>query len=132
MLLDDASKECLTISTHRGLFQPTRLQFGVHSATGIFQREMEKRLSHVPKLVVRIDDILLAGTDQTELLLNLEKTLMVLRNCGLRLRKEKCVFLASEVVFLGFLIDSQGVRPIESKLKPILDLPIPQDVTQLK
>ena len=40
--LDEASQEFLTVNTHKGLFRPTRLMFGVHSASGVFQREMEK------------------------------------------------------------------------------------------
>ena len=48
--LDEDSGEYLTISTHRRLFKPTRLQFGVHSAEGIFQRCMEHRLCHIPSL----------------------------------------------------------------------------------
>ena len=48
LLLDEQSQECLTINTQKGLYKPTHLQFGVHSAAGIFQREMEKRLCHVP------------------------------------------------------------------------------------
>jgi hypothetical protein len=31
--LDEASQEYLTVNTHRGLFKPTRLMFGVHSAS---------------------------------------------------------------------------------------------------
>ena len=46
--LDESSSELLTISTHKGLYQPERLQFGVHSATGNFQREMDKRLAGIP------------------------------------------------------------------------------------
>ena len=57
LLLDNESREYLTVNTHRGLFQSTRLQFGVHSASGVFQREMEKRLSHIPFTSVRVDDI---------------------------------------------------------------------------
>ena len=37
LLLDEQSQECLTINTRKGLYKPTRLQFGVHSAAGIFQ-----------------------------------------------------------------------------------------------
>ena len=44
VLLDHQSRELLTINTHMGLFRPTRLAYGVHSATGIFQRQMEKKL----------------------------------------------------------------------------------------
>ena len=44
LLLHEDSKELLTVNTHKGLFQPNRLQFGVNSAAGIFQREMEKKI----------------------------------------------------------------------------------------
>ena len=36
--LDEESKEFLTINTYKGFIRPTSLQFGVHSAAGIFQR----------------------------------------------------------------------------------------------
>ena len=34
------------------------MMFGLHSAAGVFQREIEKRLSGIPGVVVRSDDIL--------------------------------------------------------------------------
>ena len=37
--LEEESQELLTINTHKGLFQPTRLQFGLHSASGIFKKK---------------------------------------------------------------------------------------------
>ena len=40
--LDEESREIMTVNTHKGLYQPERLQYGVHSATGIFQREIER------------------------------------------------------------------------------------------
>ena len=36
ILLDNESREYLTVNTHCGLFQSIRLQFGVHSASGVF------------------------------------------------------------------------------------------------
>ena len=59
--LDENSQEYLTVNTHKGLFRPTRLMFGVHSASGVFQREIEKRLSGIPGTAVRVDDILITG-----------------------------------------------------------------------
>ena len=43
-MLAPAATKLLIVNTHKGLFQSTRFQFGVHSAFGIFQREMENRL----------------------------------------------------------------------------------------
>jgi len=91
--LDSESQKLCTINTHRGLFQPTRLQFGIHAAAGIFQREMEKRLAGIPCVIVRVDDILVTGANDAEHLDNLAKVLEVLKINGLRLKKSKCFFM---------------------------------------
>ena len=130
--LDEESKEYLTISTHRGLFKPTRLQFGVHSAAGIFQRCMEQRLCHIPFTIVRVDDILVSGRNDKEHLRNLEEVLKVLSNWGLRLKKQKCPFMTPEVVYLGYMVDKKGISPCNEKILPMLNAPEPKTVTQLK
>ena len=132
LLLDEQSQECLTINTHKGLYKPTRLQFGVHSAAGIFQREMEKRLSHVPFTTVRVDDILISGRNDAEHLKNLTDVFQILSANGLRLKQKKCTFMAPEVTYLGFRINKEGVSPVNEKIKPILEAPAPENVTQLK
>ena len=71
---------------HKGIFRPTRLQFGVHSAAGIFQREMVSRLSHTPLTIGRWDDILISGTNSFKLKQNSVAALKVLKNCGLKLK----------------------------------------------
>ena len=109
-----------------------RLQFGVHSASGIFQREIEKRICHVPCTMVRVDDILVSGRDDVEHLKNLSSVLKVLFECGLKLKKEKCVFLAPEVTYLGFKISKDGVTPVKEKVEPLLKASPPSDVSQLK
>ena len=44
VMFDSDSRKLLTVNTHRGLFEPSRLKFGVYSATGIFQREWRNGL----------------------------------------------------------------------------------------
>lgn len=39
VLLSEESKKYFTINTHKGLYQPTYLQYGVASAPGFFQNE---------------------------------------------------------------------------------------------
>lgn len=45
--VDSKSQELLTITTHKGLFQYTRLPFGVVSAPAKFQKIMESLLQGV-------------------------------------------------------------------------------------
>ena len=116
--LDEASQEYLTINTHKGLFKPTRLMFGVHSAAGVFQREIEKRLSGIPRTVVRSDDILITGDTEEEHLRNLIEVLIRLEECGLKLKLVKCRFFDKEVEWMGFLVNEEGVSPISEKIKP--------------
>jgi len=60
--LSDASKELVTINTHKGLFQYNRLHFGVASAPAIFQRTIESLMLGIPGISVYIDDILVTGS----------------------------------------------------------------------
>ena len=75
LLLHEESKEVLTVNTHIGIFQPNRLQYGVHSAAGIFQTEMEKRLSGIPCTIVRMDDISISEKSDEEHLQHLEEVI---------------------------------------------------------
>ena len=96
LLLSEDSKELLTVNTHKGLFQLNRLQYGVHSAAGIFQREMEKRLIGIPFIIVRMDDILVSGKSDEEHLQNLEKVIAILHKHGIKLKKAKCIFVVNK------------------------------------
>ena len=41
ILLDEESRELVTINTHQGLYRPTRLLYGVSPATTIFQKNVK-------------------------------------------------------------------------------------------
>ena len=64
--LDEASKEYLTINTHKGLFRYNRLPFGISSAPMIFQRTIENILQGIPHMAVYLDDIILTGLTRAQ------------------------------------------------------------------
>ena len=130
--LDESSKELLTVNTHRGLFQPTRLQFGVYSTSGIFQRKMERLLGKVRFTKVRVDDILVSGRNDEEHRQNLNTVLMILSDNGLRLKFKKCVFMSPAIEYLGFTISKDGVSPKKDKVEAIQNAPAPTNTTQIK
>jgi len=46
-------------------------------------------------------------------------------NRGLRLNRDKCVFLAETVVLLGHKIDQHGLHPMEEKVRAVQAAPKP-------
>ena len=132
MRLDDASKAYTTINTHKGLFEYNRLPFGVASAPAMFQRAMECVLQGIDHTVVYVDDILVTGASIEEHLHTLDKVLSKLGESGLRLKKAKCIFMASSVEYLGHRIDREGLHPTDAKVQAINEAQSPKNITELK
>lgn len=132
MLVDDDSKEFLTINTHKGLFRYNRLPYGVSSAPGIFQRTMEGLLQGIPSTGVLLDNILITGPSTEEHLDNIEEVLKRLSEAGLRLKAGKCQFMKPVLECLGHRIDAEGFHPVEAKVKAIKEAPSPTNPTELK
>ena len=132
LCLDDDSKKYVVINTSKGLFCYNRLPFGISSAPGIFQRVIEGLLQGIPKVVVYLDDILITGSTTDEHLRNLTEVLKRLEEAGLRLKREKCEFLSTSVVYLGHRIDAEGLHPTADKVDAIHEAPTPQNCTELK
>ena len=130
--LDEASRELLTINTHWGLYQPHRLQFGVHYATGLFQREMEKCLSGISGVKVKVDDILITGNNDNEHWRNLENVIQGLFGAGLTVKPSKCFFLQPEVVYCGNMISKDGIQPMHENVEAVKKAPEPTNVSELR
>ncbi|KAG7294695.1 hypothetical protein JYU34_022957 [Plutella xylostella] len=131
VLLDDTSKFTV-INTHRGLFKYNRLVYGLASSPGIFQRIMSNIFKDIPNVIVFLDDILCASSTIEEHFETLNKILDRLRDHGLKIKREKCVFFTNEIKFLGYVIDHNGIRADPDKVKPILRMTPPKDVSQLR
>lgn len=132
LMLDEESKQYVTINTHKGLFKYNRLAFGVASSPGIFQRTMDNLLRNLPHVAVYLDDILVTGSTEEEHLRNLDQVLRRLSEAGLRLKRRKCVFQAQSVTYLGHRISAQGLSPVEEKVRAVKEAPCPKNVAELR
>ena len=70
--MDEQAKEILTINFHGGLYKSRRLLYGVNSAVGIRQRNMEQVIQRTN---VILDDIIVSGRTKEDSLSNLGKLL---------------------------------------------------------
>ena len=132
MVLNDDSKDLVTINTHCRLYRYTRLPFGIASAPALFQRTMDIILQGIPHTICYIDDILVTGENNQEHLNNLEEVLRRLMHHGITLKKEKCNFMSESVEYLGHVIDSQGLHVKQDKVDAIVNAPKPRNVTELR
>ena len=64
--LAEESTKFTTVNTHKGLYEYTRLPFGVASAQSIFQRIMDSILQGLPHVCVYLDDILVTGATEED------------------------------------------------------------------
>ena len=71
--LSKASKQYVTINTHKGLYRYNRLPFGITAAPSIFQRLMETLLQGIPHVSIYLGDILITGTSEDDHLKTLDR-----------------------------------------------------------
>jgi len=129
--LEESARKFTTINTHRGLFEYKRLPFGIASAPALFQRTMESLLGDIPMCCPYLDDIIISGKTAEEHLDNLGRVLSKLQDSGLKLKKEKCEFFKKSVIYLGHILDSEGLRPLEQKIDAIQNAPSPKNQKEL-
>lgn len=132
LVVDNKTADLLTMSTHRGLFRVTRLQFGVAVAVAIFQRYMEELLQGIEGVQVYLDDILVGGKNEEQHNARLEAVLQRIQNDGVRLNQEKCAFGMDEVEFLGYKVSRAGIQPTDDKVRALHEAPEPKCKKELQ
>lgn len=112
--------------------QYTRLMFGVNCAPEKFQKLMERILSGLPGVKNAFDDLLVWGKDQAEHDERLAAVLDRLKEYRVLLNKDKCIFGAKEVPFLGHVLFPGGMRLARSKVEAIQKFAPPPNAEVLR
>ena len=132
MVLDEASREYLTVNTPKGLLRPTRLSFGYASAPSLFQRTMDTLLAGLKGVCVFLDDVVVAGRTVESHDAALREVLRRLGEAGLRANRSKCCFGVDSVSYLGHKVSGRGVETTDDKVAAITGAPEPRDISALR
>lgn len=132
MPISERSRELLTVNTHIGLFQFTRLVFGLKTAPQIFCSINDQILKGLEKVQVYFDDILIGGATMEDCKNNVLKVLDRLLEHNVMVNLGKCKFFQSNIEYLSYTINAEGIKPSPSKMDAILKPPEPSNKTQLK
>lgn len=130
--LDLNSQELTVINTELGTFKYLYLPYGVSTGPGSFQRLMCNKLKNIPNTIVFIDNIYICGIDYNNMSKTLESVLEILKESEFKLKPEKCKFFRNEIEVFGYKINKYGISIIQENIKPIINLPPPENLTMLR
>jgi transposase InsO family protein len=133
-LTEEAQKILAFAVPQTGLFMPLRMPFGCVTAPQTMVRLMDMVIGCdlEPFVFVYLDDIIVVTP-------TFEKHVEVLREMSKRLRAanltitlEKSEFCKKELVFLGYVIDGNGIHVNPAKVSCIANIPAPKNATEAR
>ncbi|GBP14486.1 Uncharacterized protein K02A2.6 [Eumeta japonica] len=114
--LTERTQKILTFATPWGRYSFKRLPFGVSSAPEIFQEILTNLLSKYKNVRVSIDDIFIHAKSRDELQKTVHEVLETLKASGFKLNKTKCIFEATRIKFLGYIVSANGLEADPDKM----------------
>ena len=120
------------ITTPFGLYEFPFMSFGLRNAAQTCQRFMDEVLRGLDFLYVYIDDILIASSSEEEHQNHLLQVFQRLKDYGILINPEKCVWGVTAVNFLGHEVTQKGIKPLPEKSEAISNYPIPKTAKDLR
>lgn len=141
--IHEADIEKTAICTPFGLYEFTKMNFGLSGASQTFQRFIDtvtRRLEvtcpdNTTRQVVcfaYVDDLLIASKSQEEHLQDLDALFQRLQHYGLRINPLKSEFGKAELTFLGHRVTREGITPLPEKVEAINKMVRPKTYTALR
>ena len=119
------SREITAFVTPDGLYHYKVLPFGLKNAPGIFQRLMNTIVKDLEYVKVYIDDLVVYTESWEDHVKALDKLFAALRSANLTINLSKTDFGCGKLQYLGYVIGSGLVAPVEAKIEAILKLSPP-------
>ena len=124
----ERAKERSAFCCKRGLFEFTRMPFGLCGAPASFSRCMQLILrNELWKICMcYLDDIIIFGATTAELLQRFRIVLDRLRDAGMKLKPNKCCLFQTQLQYLGHKVSAEGIEPLADKVDAVQNFPVPQ------
>ncbi|GJZ89551.1 reverse transcriptase domain-containing protein [Tanacetum coccineum] len=114
--------------TNQGIFSYTKMPFGLRNAGATYQRLVDKAFHKQigRNLEVYVDDLVIKGRTEDEIVRDMEETFQTLREINMKLNPKKCTFGIEEGMFLGYKVSTRGLKLCPDKVDVVLSLPSPK------
>ncbi|GJT81071.1 reverse transcriptase domain-containing protein [Tanacetum coccineum] len=132
MAKDDEEKTAF--HTSQGVYCYTKMPFGLKNAGATYQRLVDNAFEGQVgrNLEVYVDDLVIKSHTEDELVRDIVETFRALRKINMKLNPKKCTFGATEGMFLGYLIEPDGIKPCPEKTKAVIQLPSPRTMKEVQ
>nr|XP_022295054.1 uncharacterized protein K02A2.6-like [Crassostrea virginica] len=130
--LDEPSSKLLTFNTPFGRYRYLRLPFGISSAPEVFSKRVQEMFSDLTGVECIVDDILVWGETTAEHDSRVQQMLQRCREMNFKLNKSKVEYRVPEVKYVGHLITNNGIKVDPEKVRAIVEMPSPIDVSGVK
>lgn len=132
--IQEADIHKTTFRTRYGHYEFTVVPFGLTNTPSVFMSLMNGvfRTFLDKFIVVFLDDILVFSNSVEEHEQHLAQVLDCLRKKKLYANPEKCEFFKTEICYLGHIISGEGISVDPSKIRAIIDWPVPKSVSEVR
>ena len=121
------------IITPFGLFEWTRMPFGLKCAAQTFQRLMDQVFRPLEDCArAYIDDVVIFSDTSEQHIKDVVSVFKAAKEAGLAINKDKCEFIRSSIQFLGFEVTHQQIKPLDSRVASIKQLQHPKNLKELR
>ncbi|GKC64249.1 reverse transcriptase domain-containing protein [Tanacetum coccineum] len=118
-------EEKIAFITSQGIFCYTKMPFGLKNAEATYQRLVDKAFQkHIGcKLEVYINDLVIKSHMKEVIIRDIAETFKTLWQINMKLNLKKCTFGMQEGMFLGYKVNTDGMKVCPDKAYAVLSLP---------
>ena len=120
------------VITPGGLYEFTRMNFGLRNAPATFQRFINKIFGDLDFIFAYIDDILVFSQSEQQHFQHLSIIFQRLAQSNLTININKCEFFQSELKILGHHVTNKGFQPTQDKIAIFKKMERPTSIGQLR
>ncbi|GFW83233.1 retrovirus-related Pol polyprotein from transposon 297 [Trichonephila clavipes] len=115
--------------TKNGTYAFRRMPFGLSEAAPNFQKAIDIILKPVIGKFVNVymDDVIISSPSFPQHVKHFKEVFRLLHEAGLTINKDKCKFGCEELKYLGFIINTEGIKTDETKVQAIVEMKPPRN-----
>ncbi|GJY02676.1 reverse transcriptase domain-containing protein [Tanacetum coccineum] len=121
-------EENIAFIKSQGIFCYSKMPFGLKNAGATYQRLVDRAFKKQigRNLEVYVDDLVIKSRTEEEIIRDITETFKTLRQINMKLNPKKYTFGMREGMFLGYKVNTDGLKVCPDKAGAVLSLPSPR------